>query len=85
MSFLGDNHHIKSQRKWLKNGREVSLLKEVSTLQMVKDSDERLVKTKKNRNKTNKDLRIYRIYSIKCPLLYFWTLRVGAFSRLGDY
>ena len=47
MSFLGDNHHIKSQRKLLKNGREVSLLKEVSTLQMVKDSDERMVKTEK--------------------------------------
>ena len=41
------NHHVKSQRKWLKNGREVFFLKEVSTLQMVKDSDERMVKTEK--------------------------------------
>ena len=47
MSFLEDNHHAKSQRKWLKNGREVFFLKEVSTLQMVKDSDERMVKTEK--------------------------------------
>lgn len=38
---------MKSQRKWLKNGREVLFLKEVSTLQMVKDSDERMVKTEK--------------------------------------
>ena len=29
----------------------------------------------------------YRIYSIYCPgrLLNFWTLRVGAYSRLGAY
>ena len=47
MSFLENNHHVKSQRKWLKNGREVFFLKEVSTLQMVKDSDERMVKTEK--------------------------------------
>ena len=47
MSFLEDNHHVKSQGKWLKNGREVFFLKEVSTLQMVKDSDERMVKTEK--------------------------------------
>ena len=44
---MEDNHHVKSQRKWLKNGREVFFLKEVSTLQMVKDSDERMVKTEK--------------------------------------
>ena len=47
MSFLEDNHHVKSQRNWLMNGREVSFLKEVSTLQMVKDSDEIMVKTEK--------------------------------------
>ena len=44
---MEDNHHVKSQRTWLKNGREVFFLKEVSTLQMVKDSDERMVKTEK--------------------------------------
>ena len=44
---MEDNHHVKSLRKWLKNGREVFFLKEVSTLQMVKDSDERMVKTEK--------------------------------------
>ena len=44
---MEDNHHIKNQRKWLKNGRRVSLLKKVSTLQMVKDSDEIMVKTEK--------------------------------------
>ena len=44
---MEDNHHVKSQRKWLKNGREVFFLKEVSTLQMVKNSDERMVKTEK--------------------------------------
>ena len=44
---MEDNYHVKSQRKWLKNGREVFFLKEVSTLQMVKDSDERMVKTEK--------------------------------------
>ena len=44
---MEDNHHVKSQRKWLKKGREVFFLKEVSTLQMVKDSDERMVKTEK--------------------------------------
>ena len=44
---MEDNHHVKNQRKWLKNGREVFFLKEVSTLQMVKDSDERMVKTEK--------------------------------------
>ena len=32
-------------------------------------------------------LRTYRIYSINRPgrLLNFWTLRVGAYSRLGAY
>ena len=44
---MQDNHHVKSQRKWLKNGREVFFLKEASTLQMVKDSDKRMVKTEK--------------------------------------
>ena len=33
------------------------------------------------------NLKIYRIYSIKRPgrLLNFWTLRVGAYSRLGAH
>ena len=33
------------------------------------------------------DKRKYRIYSINRPgrLLNFWTLRVGAYSRLGAY
>ena len=44
---MEDNHHVKSQRTWLKNGRKVFFLKEVSTLQMVKDSDERMMKTEK--------------------------------------
>ena len=52
---------------------------------MVKDSDERMVKTEKKSKQDNKDLSTYRIDSIKRPLLYFWTLRVGAFWRLGDY
>ena len=39
------------------------------------------------RNLTSKHRSIYRIYSINHPglLLNFWTLRVGAYSRLGAY
>ena len=42
-----------------------------------------------NHNHNNNTLfkYIYRIYSINRPgrLLNFWTLRVGAYSRLGAY
>ena len=42
-----------------------------------------------NHNNNNNTLfkYIYRIYSISRPgrLLNFWTLRVGAYSRLGAY